>query len=249
MTEREIRDEVRSADRGGTGGQAPERPTQLPGGSWWAVIRRTVREFQDDNLERLGGGAHLLRRAVDLPGPAGAGVPARPGRAVDHADAAGQPRPGRARLGQPDPGRRHRATCARPAASAGLLAMVGLAVALWSASGYVAAFMRASNAIYDVPEGRPVWKMLPHPARGHRGRLVLLALSAVGGRGSPAAWPTQVGRLLGIGATAVTVWDIAKWPVLVLVVSLHVRAAVLGRPPTPSSRLPLDHPGRRSWPW
>ena len=45
--------------------------------------------------------------------------------------------------------------------AAGVLFIVGLLGALWSASGYVGAFMRASNAIYDMPEGRPVWKTLP----------------------------------------------------------------------------------------
>ena len=45
--------------------------------------------------------------------------------------------------------------------AAGVLFVVGLLGALWSASGYVAAFMRASNAIYDVEEGRPIWKTLP----------------------------------------------------------------------------------------
>jgi membrane protein len=41
----------RSRSRGGRGGGAPERPTQLPGGSWWAAVKRTVREFQVDNLK------------------------------------------------------------------------------------------------------------------------------------------------------------------------------------------------------
>ena len=44
---------------------------------------------------------------------------------------------------------------------AGVGGMIGIVVAMWSASGYVAAFMRASNAIYDVDEGRPVWKTGP----------------------------------------------------------------------------------------
>src|SRR4030095_2567703 len=51
MTERETRAEARSRDLEDTGGQAPERPTQLPGGSWWAAVKRTVREFQVDNLK------------------------------------------------------------------------------------------------------------------------------------------------------------------------------------------------------
>jgi membrane protein len=102
--------------------------------------------------------------------------------------------------------------------AAGVLFVVGLLGALWSASGYVAAFMRASNAIYDMEEGRPVWKTLPVRVGLTIVLLVLLALSTVavvltGGLAE------KVGDLVGLGSTAVTVWDIAKWPVLMLVVS------------------------------
>ncbi len=103
--------------------------------------------------------------------------------------------------------------------AAGILFVVGLGAALWSASGYVAAFMRASNAIYDVEEGRPFWKKGPVRLGVTLVLLVLLAVSVVavvltGGLAD------QAGRLLGIGTTAVTVWGIAKWPVLLVIVSL-----------------------------
>jgi membrane protein len=102
--------------------------------------------------------------------------------------------------------------------SAGLVFVVGILVAIWSASGYIAAFMRASNAIYDIEEGRPIWKTVPLRLGVTIVMLTLLAISAVavvvtGGLAS------QVGNLIGVGHTAVTVWDIAKWPVLLLVVS------------------------------
>ncbi len=102
--------------------------------------------------------------------------------------------------------------------AAGVLFFVGLAGALWSASGYVAAFMRASNAIYDIEEGRPIWKTLPVRVGVTLVLLVLLTISAIavvlsGGLAQ------QAGNLLGLGGTAVTVWNIAKWPVLVVVVS------------------------------
>jgi membrane protein len=102
--------------------------------------------------------------------------------------------------------------------SAGLVFLVGLAAAVWSASGYVGGFMRASNAIYDVEEGRPVWKTLPVRVSLTLVLLVLLAVSATavvlsGGLAE------QVGDLVGIGSTVLTVWDIAKWPVLLFVVS------------------------------
>src|SRR4051812_49046460 len=94
--------------------------------------------------------------------------------------------------------------------------VIGLAVALWSASGYVAAFMRASNSIYDVDEGRPIWKTLPTRVGTTLVLLVMLAAVAIG------VTPTgglakQVGNLIGVGSSAVDVWNIAKWPVILIV--------------------------------
>jgi membrane protein len=101
--------------------------------------------------------------------------------------------------------------------SAGILLIVGIAGALWTASGYVGAFMRASNSIYEVEEGRSFVKLRPLQMLVTlllvlMLALVLLALVVTG----PIA--EQVGSALGVGDTAVTVWDIAKWPVLVVMV-------------------------------
>jgi membrane protein len=105
------------------------------------------------------------------------------------------------------------------AGTASLAAVIGLVLALWSASGYVAGFMRAANAIYDVEEGRPIWKTVPVRIFVTLALVVMLALSAImvvitG----PVA--SQVGKAFGIGNTAVLTWDIAKWPVLLIIVSL-----------------------------
>jgi YihY family inner membrane protein len=102
--------------------------------------------------------------------------------------------------------------------SAGVLALVGLAVALWSASNYIAAFMRASNAIYDVPEGRPVWKTLPIRIAVTVVVMVLLAASAVAVVAT-GGLADRIGQLLGLGTAVVTAWDLVKWPVLLLLVS------------------------------
>jgi membrane protein len=103
--------------------------------------------------------------------------------------------------------------------AAGLLAIVGLAGALWSASGYIAAFMRAANAIYDVPEGRPIWKTLPIRIAVTIVVGVLLALSALivvfTGR-----LADRIGDALGVGSVLITTWNIVKWPILVVLVSL-----------------------------
>ncbi len=99
-----------------------------------------------------------------------------------------------------------------------MLFVVGVAAAIWSASGYIGAFMRASNAIYEVEEGRPFYVKRPVQLAVTVVMLVLVAASALaivvtGGLAK------QVGKLVGVGSTAVTVWDIAKWPVLLLIVA------------------------------
>ena len=105
------------------------------------------------------------------------------------------------------------------AGAAGLVAILGLLVAFWSASGYIGAFMRASNAIYDVPEGRPVWRTIPTRLALTAGVGILLIASAlIVVFTGPLA--EQAGKLIGVGPTAVTVWAIAKWPVLLILVSL-----------------------------
>src|SRR5207248_2316740 len=104
--------------------------------------------------------------------------------------------------------------------AAGVVFIVGIAAALWSASGYIAAFMRASNTIYDIEEGRPFWLTIPVRLIVTLVVVLLLAISAVavvitGGLAK------QVGNVVGVGGTALTVWDIAKWPVLILFVSFN----------------------------
>lgn len=104
-------------------------------------------------------------------------------------------------------------------AAAGLLAIVGIVVGVWSASSYVASFMRAANVIYDVPEGRPVWKITPVRLGVTLLMVILLAASVVivtvtGGLAA------RVGHGLGIGSAAVTAWGIAKWPVLLIIISI-----------------------------
>ena len=109
----------------------------------------------------------------------------------------------------------------RSQGAAGILFLVGLVVALWSASNYIAAFIRASNLIWDVEEGRPIWKTIPLRLAITIVMVVVLAIAAVAVvvTGPLAEW---VGALVGLGETAVTVWDIAKWPVVVLIVVLMV---------------------------
>jgi membrane protein len=100
--------------------------------------------------------------------------------------------------------------------AAGFAFVLGLAAALWSASGYVGAFMRASNVIYETPEGRPFWKLRPLQIAV---TLTLIAMTAVLALALVLTGPvvTAVAQPLGIGDTAVTVWNIAKWPAMAAV--------------------------------
>jgi membrane protein len=88
---------------------------------------------------------------------------------------------------------------------------------LWSASGYVGAFMRASNVIYETPEGRPIWKLRPLQMLV---TLVIVLLVALLALALVLTGPIvdAVAGPLGISSTATTIWDIAKWPVMLAIV-------------------------------
>lgn len=207
-----------SPSPGENAGAAPDRPTDLKAGSWSGVARRTVREFRQDNITDWA--AALTYYGVLAIFPALIALISILGL-VGHS--ATQPLIDNLGRVAPGPARQIFTSAIgnlqKSQGTAGFVFVAGLAGALWSASGYVAAFMRASNSIYDVQEGRPIWKTVPTRLATTLVLVVLLAASAVAVvlTGDLAR---QVGNLIGVGASAVTIWDIAKWPVLVLVVSL-----------------------------
>jgi membrane protein len=181
------------------------------------VVKRTVREFKEDNLTDLA--AALTYYGVLAIFPAVVALVSILGL-VGHSAT----QPLIENLGKVAPGPAKTIFTSavqnlqKSQGTAGVIFVVGLLGALWSASSYVSAFMRASNTIYDVEEGRPIWKTLPVRLGVTLVMIVLLAVSAVavvltGGLAK------QVGNLVGIGGSTVSVWDIAKWPVLLLVVS------------------------------
>ncbi|WP_051838203.1 YihY/virulence factor BrkB family protein [Streptomyces sp. NRRL F-2580] len=200
--------------------RAPDQLSELPKRSWMAVLRGTLKEFKDDELaDRAAALTYYgvlalfpaLLVLVSLLGIAGESVTKQvldnlqkltPGSARDVISSAVQQLQGNSGVGS-------------------LLAIVGLAVAVWSASGYVAAFIRTSNAVYDMPEGRPVWKVLPLRLALTVVLMILAVVSAliVVFTGSLAR---QAGTALGMGDSALTVWSIAKWPVLVLLVTIMI---------------------------
>jgi membrane protein len=196
---------------------AADEPTDLGGRGWWAALKRTVREFREDNLTDWAaaltyyGVLAIFPALIVLVSILGLVGTSATQPLIDNLGAVA-----------PGPAKEIFTSAIEnlqgDRGAAGVLFVVGLLGALWSASGYVAAFMRASNAIYDMPEGRPVWKTLPVRVGLTVVLLVLLALTTIavvltGGLAE------KVGDVIGLGSTAVTVWNIAKWPVLLLVVS------------------------------
>ncbi|GAA2436054.1 YihY/virulence factor BrkB family protein [Streptomyces macrosporus] len=198
----------------------PDEPSDLPKKSWKGVLKRTVAEFRDDNLTDWAAALTYYGVLSIFPALlALVSVLGVIGRSAIQPliDNVATLAPGEVRdilvsmLRQ----------LQNNQGGAGIALIIGVAVALWSASGYVAAFMRASNAVYDIEEGRPIWKKLPVRLGVTVALLVMLALSsfAVVLTGDLSR---RIGDLVGLGDTAVSVWNIAKWPALVVLVSLMI---------------------------
>jgi membrane protein len=193
-------------------------PMALPAASWKATLRRTLTGFKADNLTDWAAaltyygvlaifpGLLLLVSILGLLGGSAT-------KTLE--DNLGQIAPGGVRdfFAQVVQNAQHQQ------GTAGIAAIAGLLLALWSASSYIAAFMRASNAIYGVGEGRPIWKTVPVRIGVTLAVVVLLVISGVivlvTGRVAD-----QVGSLIGVGPAAVTAWNIAKWPVLLVIVAM-----------------------------
>ncbi|MGV0837344.1 YihY/virulence factor BrkB family protein [Mycolicibacterium thermoresistibile] len=199
----------------------PDSPTDLTKPSLFYVLRKTLREFQRDQC--LDQAAALTYYAVLSLFPAILamvsllGVFGQGQRTTDAMlDLVSDVAPGTA------------VDTLRPtveqlvnAPTAGFALVIGLATALWSASGYVGAFGRSMNRIYEVDEGRPVWKLRPLQLLLTLGGLILVAavafMLAISG---PIA--QAVGDVIGAGDVALTVWNIARWPVILLFVIVAV---------------------------
>ncbi|KFF95893.1 YihY/virulence factor BrkB family protein [Streptomyces europaeiscabiei] len=200
--------------------QAPDKPSDLPRRSWGAVLKGTLKEFKKDELtDRAAALTYYsilalfpaLLALVSLLGVIGRSATQAvldniqklaPGAAQDILRNAVEQMQGKGGLGS-------------------VMAIVGLVLAVWSASGYVAAFIRSANAVYDIPEGRPVWKVLPVRVGVTVVLMVMAVISALivvftGGLAR------ELGTALGVGDTALTVWSIAKWPVLILLVTVMI---------------------------
>jgi membrane protein len=198
--------------------QAPDTPTDLPAGGWWSTAKRAFAEFRADDMPTWA--AALTYYAVLSLFPALIVMVALIGIAGEYPktsdailDIVGSIGPRSA----VDTLRGTIEGVVQNKGGAGALLGIGLAGAIWSASGYIGAFFKAANAIYEVEEGRPVWKLKPIQLALTIVFLVLTAFGAVVfvASGSIAK---SIGDVVGLGDTAVTVWTYAKWPVLALAV-------------------------------
>jgi membrane protein len=199
------------------GRRAPKSPTQLRPRAWWDVLKRTVSEFQSDNLSDWAAALTyysvlalfpmliVLVALLGLVGQSGT-VDTLIG-SLNRAGLSGVAHSIRDPLSK----------VVENKGGAGALLGFALLGSLWSASGYVGAFMRAANAIYDVREGRSFWKRRPLQVVMTFGMVLLLALVSIAivltGKLAIA-----VGDAIGVGRSAVHVWTIAKWPALLVVV-------------------------------
>jgi membrane protein len=236
-------DQPRIEPAGESPTEAPRGPTDLSGRSWWGALKRAFKSFRDDNatdwaaaltyygvlsvfpgiivLFSLLGvfGSYpqtadaLLDIVADL-GPASA-VDTLTGPIEDVTSSSG---------------------------SAGALLGLGTIAAIWAASGYLGAFSRASNAMYGVEEDRPFWKLRPQQIGVTVVLLVFAALVAIGLVVSgPVA--QSIGDVIGLGSTAVDVWNIAKWPVMILLVAVMLAILFYWAPSTDYKRFRWISPG------
>ncbi|WP_338703345.1 YihY/virulence factor BrkB family protein [Streptomyces sp. Q6] len=198
--------------------RAPDSPTELPEHAWRAVFKRSVREFQEDELvDRAAALTYYgilsifpaLLVLVAVLGVVGESATRKvlkgleslaPGPARDILTTSVSQLQGNAGMGS-------------------IMAVVGLVLAVWSASGYVGAFIRTANQVYDVPEGRPLWKILPLRL-GLTVALMALAMASALIVVFTGGIAENAGSALGVGDTVLAVWSVAKWPVLAVLVVL-----------------------------
>jgi membrane protein len=207
----------------------PESPSDLTKPSTFYVVRKTAREFQHDQCTDLA--AALTYYAVLSLFPAVLvvvslfGVFGQGRRTTDAVlDIVSD-------LAPPSAVDTLRPTIQQlvDSPSAGFTLVLGILTALWSASGYVGAFGRAMNRIYEVGEGRPVWKLRPLQLVLTLAGLIMVAavgfMLAVSG---PVA--EAIGNAIGVGEVALTLWNVLRWPVILLLVVVAVAVLYYATP-------------------
>jgi membrane protein len=199
---------------------APEGAAAESG--WWATIKRTATEFQEDNLSDWAaaltyyGLLSLFPALIAMVSLIGLfGDPKSTTQSLTEIVNELGPKSAAETFKGPIE------AITESSGTAGIAFVAGLAAALWSASGYVGAFTRASNVIYETPEGRPFWKLRPLQIAVTLAMIVLMALLAVAlVLTGPVV--SAIAEPLGIGSTAVDLWNIAKWPAMAVVFLLAI---------------------------
>jgi membrane protein len=212
--------EAKRDGRGASDGRAPGSPTDLGGTSKKDTLKRTFKEFSADNITDWAAALTYygvlalfpaLIALVSIVGLVGSSATdsllenlssVAPGPAKDILTSTIE-------------------NLASSKGAAGIAFIVGLALALYSASSYISAFTRASNAIYDVEEGRPIWKLKPQQLLIALLLIVMLVMIAVAVTVSgPLA--KEAGKLIGVSDSAVKIWDFAKIPLILILVSFMI---------------------------
>ena len=207
----------RTQERHTEGADKPDSPGDMKKGSWMYVARRTMREFSKDQCSDLA--AALTYYAVLALFPAAIALLSVLGLVGQGPKIVNDVLKVMSDSGLSGPAKTLGPTLKQLAntPSAGLAFVIGLLTALWSASGYVGSFARAMNRVYEIREGRPFWKLRPVMLLVTLVSVILVALVLLGLIVSgPVA--QSVGNMVGLGSTAVTVWNIAKWPVMLVIV-------------------------------
>jgi membrane protein len=208
-----------------------------------ATLKRTVREFQEDNLTDWA--AALTYYAVLAIFPALIALVSIVGLVMDPRTVTDALEDAVAAAGPEsavDTFRGPIESITADRGRSGVLLVLGVAGAVWTASGYVGAFIRASNKIWEKQEGRPFWKLRPLQLAVTLAMVLLLALVLVAiVLTGPIA--RDVGSAIGIGDTAVSIWNLAKWPVLLLVVLTMFAVLYHSAPNVKLPRFRLITPG------
>ncbi|QHC67321.1 YihY/virulence factor BrkB family protein [Rathayibacter oskolensis] len=199
----------------------PDGPTEVTARSWGYVLKKTLREFGADQCTDLAAALTYYAVLALFPGLlAIVSILGLFGQAESTTSTVLELAGG---FVSPDVLDTIRGPLQELTASnaAGVAFVVGLLGALWSASGYVGAFGRAMNRVYGIDEGRPVWKLRPTMLGI---TLVTVALLVVAGLILVLSGPIAetIGDAIGLGQVALTVWSIAKWPVLIVIMVVIV---------------------------
>jgi membrane protein len=197
---------------------SPDEPTDIGGGGWIAVLKRTVKEFRNDNLTDWAaaltyyGVLALFPALIFLTSILGLVGKSATQPLIDNLTRLAPTSAQKIVNGALENLQNGRS-------AAGVAFVIGLVLALWSASGYIGAFIRASNAIYEVGEGRPFYRLRPMQMAI---TFVMTLLLVVGVVAVVVSGPVldSVASIVGLGGTAKSVFAIAKWPILALAAML-----------------------------